>query len=169
MTTFSLRHVLDEDHEFLVELHNDPIVLMNITNPQPVTLEQHYRWWNSIKSNPKEERLLFTVNGEKVGFTKFYNIDVVNGNCVLGADIHKAFRGKGYAKHMWSLMLDRAFKQHELHRVSLTTAEYNHVALKVYQSLGFVHEGKQVASLKRHDTYYDQICMYMLKDAWLNH
>lgn len=168
MTSYSLRRVLDEDHKFLVELHNDPLVLRNITNPTPITMEHHYKWWNSIKDDPRQERLIFTVDGESVGFTKFYNIDTVNENCLLGADIHPSKRGKGYAKEMWKLMVDRCFKYHSLYRASLTTAEFNDVALKVYRGLGFIEEGRLVKSLKRDDVFYDQICMYMLKDTWFN-
>lgn len=162
---YSFREVEDSDHEWLVELHNDPAVLYNITNPSPITLDEHLNWWNSLNKE-KEKRFIFCVDGERVGFVKFYTIDKINKNCLLGADIHKAHRGKGYAKIMWKMMLVYSFDTLELHRVSLTAAEYNRVALKVYFGVGFMSEGVMIDSLYRDGSYYNQICMSLTEKEW---
>ena len=162
-----LRNVTDDDHEFLLALHNDPDVLKNLTHPEQITIAQHLAWWEKIKTNPTQRRLIFEVNGERVGFAKFYDIDPTNKSCVLGGDIHKDHRGKGFAKHMWSLMLDQCFYEPLfLHRVSLTTAAYNEIGHRVYRGLGFEEEGRLVESLWRGDKFHDQICMYMLDTHW---
>lgn len=158
---YSLREVSDHDHVWLVELHNDPEVLRNLTNPNAITLEEHLSWWNRTLRDASQKRLIFTVDDEKVGFAKFYSIDRTNRNCVLGADIKKDFRGKGYAKFMWSLMLDHC-KDIGMHRVSLTTAEYNTVGQRVYRNLGFIEEGRLKSSLYRDGQFFDQICMYKI-------
>lgn len=163
---FSLRHVRDDDHEFLVSLHNDPDVLHNLTNPTPITMQQHLSWWNQIKQNNKQIRLIFECDGVPIGFTKFYDIDTTNQNCVLGADIHKQYRGNGYAKFMWTLMLQKCFDELNLQRVSLTTAEYNTKAISIYTRLGFREEGKFEHSLLRNDQFFDQLLMRMLKSEW---
>lgn len=169
---FSLRYVSDDDHCWLVELHNDQLTLRNVTNPTTIDLKSHMNWWkNKIECCQTEKRLIFCVNDEKVGFCKFYNIDKNNNNCILGADIHPRHRGKGYAITMWKLMLDYCFDKTypglSLHRVSLTTADYNDIAKKVYKKLGFLEEGRHVQSLFRDNEYYDEICMYMLKTNWI--
>lgn len=155
----------DSDHEWLVSLHNDPVVLHNMTDPSPITIESHMRWWRSL--NPDREiRKIFLVNGHRAGFCKFYSIDKQNMCCVLGADLHKDFRGHGLAYMMWELMLDTCFDQLSLHRVSLTTAEYNVIAYKVYKKLGFLDEGKLTESLFRDGVFHDQIMMYMLRNDY---
>jgi len=160
---FSLRNVKNDDHEWLVELHNDPMVLKNITNPNIISLEHHNEWWKSI-DNIKEIRKIFCVNKDRAGFCKFYKIDKVNNNCVLGADLHSSYRGKHFSKYMWNLMLDFCFNQNHLNMVYLTTAEYNTIAINLYRSLGFKDAGLIPQSLYRDGKYYDQICMYMLRD-----
>ena len=72
----------------------------------------------------------------------------------------------GYAKMMWTLMLQRSFDEFNMYRVSLTTAEYNYVARRVYTKLGFQEEGRLIKSLWRNGSYHDQILMYMLKPTW---
>ena len=76
-----LRPVSDNDHAFLVELHNDPVVLRNLTNPNPITLEQHLEWWSKISNDNKQKRMIYEVDKQLVGFTKFYNLDFENHNC----------------------------------------------------------------------------------------
>jgi RimJ/RimL family protein N-acetyltransferase len=156
----------ENDHHFLVELHNDPDVLRNLTDPTPITLESHMRWWRGLNPD-REVRKIFTINGQRAGFCKFYQIDKRNMSCVLGADLHRDFRGHGYSYLMWEHMLNECFFVMSLHRVSLTTAEYNDIAQRVYRKLGFLEEGKMVDSLFRDGRFYDQICMYMLKDHYL--
>lgn len=165
----ALRPVTDDDHFFffLVDLHNDPEVLHNLTHPLSITLAQHVAWWDRISHDPRQLRLIFTVDKERAGFTKFYDIDRTNNNCVLGADIHKDFRGRGLARPMWELMLHACFENMGLHRVSLTTASYNNIGQRVYRGLGFREEGRLVQSLYRDGTYHDQICMFMLRDDWV--
>lgn len=161
-----LRAVNDNDHEFLVDLHNDPVVLYNITNPQPITLSQHLSWWKKVSHDRRQLRLIFEVDNQQAGFCKFYDINHVNQNCVLGADLAIQFRNRGLAKYMWQLMLITAFKGLQLHRVSLTTAEYNTVAQHVYKGLGFKEEGRLIQSLFRDGRYYDQLLMYLLTNDW---
>ena len=166
-TNMQLRSIQDDDHRWLVDLHNDPEVLRNVTHPEPITMDQHRAWWDKTKINPAQMRMIFTVNGERVGFTKFYDIDRTNRCCALGADIHKDHRGKGHAKNMWAMMLNVSFISLRLHRVSLTTAEFNTVGQRVYRGLGFKDDGRLVQSLYRDGAYHDQLCMYMLADDWV--
>jgi len=163
---YNLREITDHDHGFLQNLHNDPEVLNNLTHPNPIDLTQHMLWWDKIKNDQSQIRLIFTINDERAGLTKFYDVDFVNKNCVLGADLHIDFRGKGHSKHMWKLMLDHCFNTLNLHRVSLTTARYNWIARRLYKGLGFREEGLLSQSLLRHNVYHDQICMFMLKTDW---
>tara|TARA_Y100000593_G_scaffold11666_1_gene20914 strand:- start:23329 stop:23862 length:534 start_codon:yes stop_codon:yes gene_type:complete len=163
MNLYTMRDVTDDDHHWLVELHNDPLVLKNLTNPTPITLNDHMKWWGTIDGKT-EIRKIFCVNGEKVGFCKFYKIDHNNLNCVLGADIHITHRGKGYSKPMWRLMLNFCYDTLKLKRTGLTTVEYNHIGQRVYKYLGFKVEGKLLKSLLREGKWYDQICMYHLSD-----
>ena len=151
-------------HCWLVELHNDPAVLYNVTHPTPINYDDHIVWWNKLGLN--EQRFIFTVDGEKAGFTKFYRIDSVNSNCDLGADLQINFRGRGFAQPMWELMLHHAFITLNLHRVGLTTASYNTIGQRVYEKLGFMEEGRKRHSLYRDGVYYDELCMSMTKEEY---
>lgn len=172
MKQFELKFIeTDSDIDFLLEVHNDPVVLHNITNPTPTERSHHLKWICDIlqkQEQTKEMRLIFCVDGKNAGVAKIYSIDKINGNCVLGADLHKDFRGQGLAVEMWKLMLQVCFGDYGLclNRVSLTTAEYNKPAIATYKKLNFKEEGRFIKSLFRDGKYYDQILFYMLKSDW---
>ncbi len=163
---YALREVKDDDHPWLVELHNDPVVLHNLTDPRPITLESHLSWWTGINKDAKQQRALFCADDLRIGFAKIYDIDLVNSNCILGGDIHRDFRGRGLAKVMWNLVLERCFNGLSLHRAGLSTASYNEIAQRLYKGLGFREEGRKVESLRRDGVYYDQVCMYITRAMW---
>ena len=86
---------------------------------------------------------------------------------MLGGDIHKDYRGKGYSYIMWNMLIDYCFNDINLYRVGITTAEYNEIAIKVYKKIGFISEGFLNESLYRNQKYYSQICMYLTKSMYL--
>jgi len=163
---YYLRPVENDDHPFLVDLHNDELVLRNLTHPEAITMEQHMKWWEKTKADRKQLRLIFVTDGHRTGVAKFYDYDAINRTIVLGGDIHKAHRGHGLAKYMWTLMLERCFESFHVHRVGLTTAEYNVIGQSVYKNLGFMEEGRIKESLYRDGKFYDQICMYLTEHDW---
>ncbi len=163
---FYLRPVEEDDHPFMFDLHNDPVVLNNLTHPEPITMDQHLRWWDTVKNDRRQLRLVFVAGGHRAGLAMFYDYDAMNQTIVLGADIHKDYRGKGWAKFLWTLMLARCFEGFHVWRASLTTADYNTVGQHVYQKLGFKEEGKLTQSLYRDGKRYDQVMMFMTRDDW---
>jgi RimJ/RimL family protein N-acetyltransferase len=163
---FYLRPIEDDDHSFMLDLHNDTMVLRNLTHPSPITMDQHLRWWDKTRTDRRQLRLIFVADGHRAGLAKFYDYDAVNQTIVLGADIHKDFRGKGLAKFLWTLMLERCFGGFSVWRVGLTTAEYNEIGQRVYRRIGFKEEGRLKESLYRDGKRYDQLCMYLTRDIW---
>ncbi|HSO58507.1 MAG TPA: GNAT family protein, partial [Paenisporosarcina sp.] len=67
------------------------------------------------------------------------------------------FQGKGFGKDAMQLVMNYAFNELNLHRLSLTVFGYNQGAIKLYESLGFRHEGTYREFLqrdgKRHDMH----------------
>ena len=55
----------------------------------------------------------------------------------LGPDYH----GRGFGREAMQLLLNYAFNEVNLHRVQLSVFSYNAGAIKLYESLGFTHEG----------------------------
>lgn len=102
-----------------------------------------------------------------LGFIGLDGILWNNGCCAMFLGIGDAdCRGKGYGSEAITLLLRFAFEELNLHRVALSFFAYNERGRRVYEKLGFVHEGVQRDFIRRDGHYYDMILMSMLRDEW---
>jgi RimJ/RimL family protein N-acetyltransferase len=64
------------------------------------------------------------------------------------------------------VMLRYAFRELNLHRVTLTVFEYNPRAIRSYEKAGFVVEGRLRNWLNREGRRWDMIHMGILREEW---
>jgi RimJ/RimL family protein N-acetyltransferase len=75
-------------------------------------------------------------------------------------------RRRGYGREAIEMTLRFAFTELNLHRVQLTVFSYNMPAIRLYQSLGFTHEGTQREALHRDGAHYDMLMFGLLAREW---
>jgi RimJ/RimL family protein N-acetyltransferase len=78
----------------------------------------------------------------------------------------KAVWGRGYGTEATGLVLRYAFETLNLNRVWLHVFEYNERARRVYEKVGFVHEGRLRQDTYRDGRYWDAFCMGILRPEW---
>jgi RimJ/RimL family protein N-acetyltransferase len=64
-------------------------------------------------------------------------------------------------------MTDLAFREYELHRISLGVIDFNMRGYRCYEKVDFIKEGTLRNSMKVRDSYWSSILMSILKDAWI--
>jgi RimJ/RimL family protein N-acetyltransferase len=79
----------------------------------------------------------------------------------------REYWGKGYGTDAMRLILRYAFFELNLQRVSLNVFDYNTRAIRSYEKLGFIHEGRLRGVVKRDGRWYDLVFMGILRDEWL--
>lgn len=162
------KKLTEEYLEWARQLHNDSSVLAMLNDPTVVLEEQQKEWFKSLKSSKTSERIV-VLNEDSVpfGLIRVDCIDRNNLSVCVGLDIHKDFRGKGYAKKIYKHIFEYWFIKKNFNRVWLTVAEYNIVARCLYSSLGFLFEGIQRKSLCKDGKFYDAIMMGILKEEYV--
>lgn len=75
--------------------------------------------------------------------------------------------GKGYGVEMTKLLLQFAFMEVNLRRVTLNVFEYNPRALRAYEKAGFRHEGRQRGFLNKEGKRWDMLFMGILREEWM--
>ena len=75
--------------------------------------------------------------------------------------------GKGYGSEMMQLLLQFAFLEVNLRRVTLTVFEYNPRAIRVYEKAGFQQEGRLRKFLNKEGQRWDMLFMGILREEWL--
>jgi RimJ/RimL family protein N-acetyltransferase len=104
-----------------------------------------------------------------IGVTSLINIDTKNRNAECIIDIgEKEYWGMGYGTEALKMLLDYAFLELNLHRVSLRVFSLNERAIHIYKKLGFVQEGVIRESLYRNGKWQDIITMGILKGEYLS-
>lgn len=97
-------------------------------------------------------------------------LDVVNWNmrdAFVGIGIGpRDFWGKGYGTEAMQLILQYAFTEINLHRVTLDVFEYNPRAIRSYEKAGFRHEGRQRGAILREGKRWDVLFMGILREEW---
>lgn len=73
---------------------------------------------------------------------------------------------KGYGSDALKIILRYGFQELNLHRVSLGTFGYNTRAIRAYERIGFVHEGKIRSAMRRYLERGDIINMGILRTEW---
>ena len=75
--------------------------------------------------------------------------------------------GKGYGTEMMQLLLQFAFLEVNLRRVTLVVFEYNPRAIRSYEKSGFRHEGRIRQFLNKEGRRWDMLFMGILREEWL--
>lgn len=74
--------------------------------------------------------------------------------------------GKGYGREAMGLLLNHAFHDLHLHAVWLVVRDDNARAIRLYESLGFRHDGIYRAAVYEDGRYLDKRLMSILVDEW---
>jgi RimJ/RimL family protein N-acetyltransferase len=102
-----------------------------------------------------------------IGFVGLDTIDWVSGDCWVGIAIgDRNCWGKGYGTEAMNLILNFAFRQLNLKRVSLSVFEYNPRAIRSYEKTGFRHEGLMRECIHRDGKRWDMLFMGILREEW---
>jgi RimJ/RimL family protein N-acetyltransferase len=104
-----------------------------------------------------------------IGITLLVNIDYKNRNAECIIDIgEKEYWGQGYGTEALTLLLNYAFQELNLHRVSLRVFSFNEKAIHLYKKLEFKEEGAGRQSLFRFGKWHDMIHMGILQGEYVN-
>ena len=77
------------------------------------------------------------------------------------------FWGRGYGTEAMRLILQYAFTELNLHRVTLDVFEYNPRAIRSYEKAGFRPEGRQRGAILREGKRWDVLYMGILREEWM--
>ncbi|MGO8684350.1 MAG: GNAT family N-acetyltransferase [Thermoleophilia bacterium] len=113
-------------------------------------------------------KALDRANGEVIGHIELNGIDMSQRQAritrLLVGDV--ARRGQGIDSEIVLAMLRVGFDELDLQRIELFVFEFNVVAIRLYEQLGFVREGSLVEFYSRGDSFWNVYVLAMLQDSW---
>lgn len=167
-----LRKVDRNDIERYHSWRNDTDVMFS-TNPSLdlYSFEDTKDFVENVLINAASSKSYIIVEMTKeisIGITSLINIDFKNRNAECIIDIgEKEYWGQGYGTEALHILVNYAFQELNLHRVSLRVFSFNEKAIHLYKKLGFKEEGTSRQSLFRNGKWYDLIHMGVLKAEYI--
>jgi RimJ/RimL family protein N-acetyltransferase len=167
-----LRAVEHSDLEKFVAWLNDPQVSAGLMQIIPMSQTDEERWFESMVKRPLEEHPLAIEVCDADGWKMIGDLGLMdfnwrNRSAEVGIFIgEKQLWNHGYGSEAMTLMLRHAFNSLNLNRVMLRVFETNPRAIRSYEKVGFVLEGRLRQAEYRNGRYLDVLVMSVLRSEW---
>lgn len=170
-TRVRLRAIRREDLETLRGFVNDPKVMQYSNQYQPISEHAQHEWYEGIAR--ARDSVWFALDDVRSG-----NAKLVGTCCLVGIDWvsrlaelririgDKSAWGGGLGSEATQLLVKYAFEDLNLERVWLRVFETNPRAIRMYEKLGFVHEGRWRRATCIGGKMVDVLLMATLRDEW---
>lgn len=167
-----LRGVERSDLEKFVEWINDPEVTVGLTLFLPMSSVDEEKWFEGVMQRPQEQKPL-VIDMKKgdgwrlIGNSSFFDFDWVARSAEVGIMIgDKSVWNQGYGTEVMTLLLRHGFKTLNLNRIYLRVYAENERAIRTYEKVGFVHEGRKRQAVYKNGKYSDILMMSVLRAEW---
>lgn len=164
-----------EDVPIFAAWINDPEVRFGISSFLPMSIAREEGWFESMVKRPAIEHPLTIEVKEGEEWTAIGNIGFFDfGNLARKAEVgimigNKAYWDQGYGTEAMALILKHGFETLNLNRVFLRVFERNPRAVRCYEKVGFLHEGKLRQDVYVEGDYSDMLLMGILRSEWETH
>lgn len=164
-----LTPIAPADLEAFAEWTNDSGYLRNIrvSGAVPESVESVTAFARAEHDDPRRYGFTIRTNtsDDAIGIAVVKDIDWTNRSAWVAIGIGPShLRGRRLGSEAIGLLVDFAFDELCLHRISLSVIEYNHVAIKAYRRQGFVEEGVLRAAVERDGERYDLLIFGLLAE-----
>ncbi|MCY9592983.1 N-acetyltransferase [Paenibacillus chitinolyticus] len=167
----SFRKTTEEDAAVYHTWRND-MEVMRTTNPSLdlFTYAETRQFVEQVilgSGTSKSYMILDKLSERPIGITSLIQLDFKNRSAECILDIgEKEFWGKGYGNESLRLLLNYAFHELNLHRVSLRVFAFNDKAVALYEKIGFKREGISRQALFREGQWHDLLHMGILQEEY---
>lgn len=138
--------------------------------PLPINHAEVVALVKSLVADQEKEKcrwfMVETAEGETIGMAGLEAINMLHGNAIMPVFIAQTWRRAGIGIRMACMMIDLAFKQLRLHRVTTVYRSDNAASEALLKRLGFRREGTSRQSWFSHGQYLDLMNVGVLAEEW---
>jgi RimJ/RimL family protein N-acetyltransferase len=137
-----IRPLTELDLPIRVEWMNDPRVYTNMGFTPPITLEGTKQWFKNNQGNNNRIDLTYLDESNNVvGFCGLTHIDWATRQGETYSFISPNFQSQGHGTNQARMLIDYAFSNLKLNKLTSHIDETNRVSCRVREKLGFKLEG----------------------------
>jgi ribosomal-protein-alanine N-acetyltransferase len=153
-----------------MQWRSDPVAVMH--NPyEPLPLEALQETLRQAGHNLANESLtlyrwIVCAQDDLVGMVSLHSVSWVHRHAEIGYQIAAEHHGKGVGKAAVKLLVEKAFAESSMQRLTAFISTENEASLKLAQRLGFVHEGTLRKYFLIQNRWVDEAVYALLKSDW---
>ena len=129
-----------------------------------ITVENERKWIQNLNDDANSLLLIAEMNNGIIGFLFFIANAKrkISHTGELGVSVHPKYQGLGIGQLLIETLLKWARQNVQIEKVYLQVFATNHHAIKLYEKLGFIEEGRHIKAIKQlNGQYVDIIQMYI--------
>jgi RimJ/RimL family protein N-acetyltransferase len=166
-----LRPAERDDVPRFVTWLNDARTSRTLALVAPMSIAMEEGWFERAVQAQGRDQYHFVAclleDDRPIGTIGLHDLDLENGSASLGIAIgDPADTGKGYGTEMIRALVGWAFATLRLERIWLDVYAFNPRARRVYERVGFVHEGTLRHAIFREGQFMDVDRMSILASEW---
>lgn len=170
--TVTLRSAEEEDIEFIQRCMNDPQVWRPALDIDPMNREQGTEFFENVISDADGVHCLVCADEEPLGIVSLtgsqYGPDETSRSraAELAYYLAPEHHGQGYGSDAAARMIQYAFEDRNLRRISARCGRFNDASAGLLESLGFEHEGTLREAAWFRGEYHDMLWYGLLREEW---
>jgi RimJ/RimL family protein N-acetyltransferase len=129
-----------------------------------ISVADEKTWINDFNANPNALLQVAELEGQIVGLLFFAANRRLKDSHTgeFGVNVHPKYQRLGIGRELIGVLLDWARSNERIEKVFLQVFATNGPAIKLYQRMGFVEEGRHVKAIRQpNGEYVDVIQMYI--------
>ncbi|PNE20158.1 hypothetical protein V511_10105 [Mesotoga sp. Brook.08.YT.4.2.5.1] len=159
-----LRPLSIKDTDFLLGIRNDLEFADEFFSDPPTYDFAHNSWLQSAAKNNIE--LIIEFKSERAGQIRLTDIDYRHQKAQFGIMIARSFQGKGIAFDSSRIFFEYVFRNLPINKIYLELFANNSPAMRLYEKLGFVEEGRFRQEYYKRGEFMDTTRMSILREEW---
>jgi RimJ/RimL family protein N-acetyltransferase len=148
----------------------DELALIESNLPLPINPQSLEKFWQrDLEQKEPRTSYVYSICNEEglpVGLTGLQDINFTYGNGVVFIFVRKENRRHGLALRSIALMLDMAFDQLRLHRITTYVHSDNTPSMSLISRIGFTQEGQMREACFNNGQHSDVNIVSMLAREW---
>jgi len=161
----TLRPIEADDYDRLAAFLTDVEVALLADNqpPRPRSRAAAAKFWDDAAERGD---ICFGISADDqlIGQCSLSHLDAVSQTAEVGISIGvREYWGHGYGREALRLLVDYGFRLLNLRKIWLTVHSSNPRAIRAYEAVGFVEEGRQRAHVYKNGEYVDVVFMGLIR------
>jgi len=169
---FRMRPIEVSDADIVADWYQqiEDVSIFDRQLPLPINHADVISLVKSLAADQEKEKCRWfiaeTIEGEAVGMAGLEAISTLHGNAIMPVFIAEPWRRSGVGILMACMIIDLAFKQLRLHRITTIYRADNTASDSLLSRLGFKQEGTSRQSWFSQGQYFDLLHVGLLVDEW---